>query len=43
MSFWKARRALRRTERVLGDVDAARRGRLGRRIVRRKAYRTLFR
>lgn len=43
-SAWnRTRRDLYLTQRTMGDVSAARRGRLGRRLVRRSLMRELFR
>lgn len=39
----KFRRTLYFTQRTMGDVDAARRGRLGKRLIRRSLTRSIFR
>lgn len=39
----QVRRALYKTQRAVGDVQAAQRGTLVKRVVRRQATRTLFR
>lgn len=36
-------RVFYKTARLLGDIDAARRGKLGQRLVRRAARRTMYR
>jgi hypothetical protein len=44
MGTWNSvRRGLYFTQRFMGDVSAARRGTLGKRLVRRSLTRTLFR